>query len=114
LIGSINLAATAAASATLQKAFADSATIVVLVPNPALMLLSSAFFGPTSNELAKAVKEGCKNLKEEGTVDGYSSSQTCFGEYGSMYKSPKLLSFLFSLFLLFSLLEFEELCNQQE
>jgi hypothetical protein len=102
LIGSINLGATAAASATLQKAFADSATIVVLVLNPALMLSSSAFFGPTSNELAKAVKEGCENLKEEGTVDGYSSSQTGLGEYGSMYKSPKLkfsfltFSFIFS------------------
>jgi hypothetical protein len=56
-------AATTATTMTLQKAFADFGSDHCSSTQSESDPFIIRFFGPNTNEFAKAIKEGCKNLK---------------------------------------------------
>ena len=64
LIASINLGATATTTTTVQKAFADSSSDHCSNTQFGSDPFTICFFGPNSNEFAKAIKEDRMNLKE--------------------------------------------------
>jgi hypothetical protein len=63
ILGPTRAATTATTTTTLQKAFADFGSDHCSSTQSESDPFIIRFFGPNTNEFAKAIKKGCKNLK---------------------------------------------------